>query len=147
MDNELVSHQDEVCNKEVEVQVMDKIDLNSACVIADMENFESKREGLFPHTSEDLAPEIFVLSNVAKEGVVACMFKEILCKDICFEVIDEKETLYPDDRQRESTCLVYLCDDMEMDDASSPGNVVAVDSRRNILILFLPYQGRKCLRK
>ena len=56
MDDEPISHQQVVCNEEVEVQVEDKIDSNSACVIANMESFESKREGLFPHTSEDLAP-------------------------------------------------------------------------------------------
>lgn len=77
-------------------------------MIADIEDVESKEEVLFPRISEVLAPKDLILSNLAKEDVIACMFKEVLCEDICFEIVQEKESLHPNDRQKESTCLVCL---------------------------------------
>lgn len=103
-------------------------------MIENLENFERKKEDFFPHTSEVLAPKDHIMCNLAKEDVVACMFKEVLCEDICFEVVHEKETLHPDDRQKESTSLVYFGEDVEMEDAS---NVVAVDRSFNYVFAIL----------
>ena len=65
MDDEPISHQQVVCNEKVEVQVEDKIDSNSACVIENIESFESKGFGLLPEIcSEELAHNDVVLFDL-----------------------------------------------------------------------------------